>query len=211
MSDKKIDFKKSESKFSKQCPKCYKWILQLSSVTPLSTSSVSKYLFTHTPARRVEATGWPESPLGRDLQACGSERTTGFLSCLRSLKAAITKIKKPLEQNPSRKRNPRQLSAKRLTQQFHLEFLFFPLLFIWLCRVSASALSASVVEYGLLSSSGTQAQQLQCGGFDAPAACGILVPQLGIKPVSPALEGGLLTTEPPAKFQYYFLQVHMNQ
>ena len=75
----------------------------------------------------------------------------------------------------------------------------------------ASALSASVVEHGLLSSSGTQAQQLQCGGFVAPAACGILVPQLGIKPVSPALEGGLLTTEPPAKFQYYFLQVHMNQ
>lgn len=152
MYGKKIDLKKSDSKFSKQCPKCYKWILQLSSVTPLSTSSVSKYLFTHTPARRVEATGWPESPLGRDLQACGSERTTGFLSCLRSLKAAITKTKKPLEQNPSRKRNPRQLSAKRLTQQFHLEFLFFPLLFIWLCRVLASALSASVVEHGLLSS-----------------------------------------------------------
>lgn len=126
MYGEKIDFKKSESMLHKQCPKCYKWILQLSSVTPLSTSSVSKYLFTHAPARRVEATGWPESPSGRDLPACGSERTTGFLSCLRSLKAAITNIKKPLEQNPSRKRNPRQLSAKSLTQQFRLKFLFFP-------------------------------------------------------------------------------------
>ena len=36
-------------------------------------------------------------------------------------------------------------------------------------------------------------------GLSRPAACGILVPPLGIKPVSPALEGGLLTTGPPGK------------
>ena len=139
MYGEKIDFKKSGSKFSKQYPKCYQWILQLSSVTPLSTSSVSKYLFTHTPARRVEATGWPESPLGRDLQARGSERTTGFLNCLRSLKAAITKIKKPLEQNPSRKRNPRQLSAQKAnsTVSSRVSFLSF-LIFIYLAVLGLS-------------------------------------------------------------------------
>ena len=32
-------------------------------------------------------------------------------------------------------------------------------------------------------------------GFSRPAACGILIPQLGIEPASPALHGGLLTTD----------------
>ena len=32
-----------------------------------------------------------------------------------------------------------------------------------------------------------------------PLACGILVPLLGIKPVSPALEGRILTTGPSGK------------
>ena len=32
-------------------------------------------------------------------------------------------------------------------------------------------------------------------------ACGILVPGPGIKPMSPALQGGFLTTGPPGKFQ----------
>lgn len=34
-------------------------------------------------------------------------------------------------------------------------------------------------------------------GFSCPKACGILVPQPGIKPMAPALEGGLLNTGPP--------------
>ena len=40
-------------------------------------------------------------------------------------------------------------------------------------------------------------------------ACGILVPQLGIKPTSPELEGGFLTTGPPGKSlsQFFFLSV----
>ena len=33
--------------------------------------------------------------------------------------------------------------------------------------------------------------------FICPVACGILVPQTGIEPVSPALEGRFLTTGPP--------------
>ena len=38
------------------------------------------------------------------------------------------------------------------------------------------------------------AHRLSC-----PVACGILVPQPGIKPMSPALQGRFLTTGPPGK------------
>ena len=37
-------------------------------------------------------------------------------------------------------------------------------------------------------------------GLNCPTACGILVPQPGIEPTSPALQGGFLTTGPPGKF-----------
>ena len=33
-------------------------------------------------------------------------------------------------------------------------------------------------------------------------ACGVLVPQPGMEPMSPALQGGFLTIEPPGKSQY---------
>ena len=36
-------------------------------------------------------------------------------------------------------------------------------------------------------------------GLSCPAACGILVPRTGIKPMPPALEGGFFTTGPPGK------------
>ena len=36
-------------------------------------------------------------------------------------------------------------------------------------------------------------------GFSCSLACGILVPQAGIEPVFPTLEGGFLTTGPPGK------------
>ena len=36
-----------------------------------------------------------------------------------------------------------------------------------------------------------------------PEACGILVPQPGIEPMSPALEGGFLTTGPPGKSTHF--------
>ena len=38
-------------------------------------------------------------------------------------------------------------------------------------------------------------------GLSFPVACGILVPQSGTEPVSPALEGRFLTTGPPGKSQ----------
>ena len=37
-------------------------------------------------------------------------------------------------------------------------------------------------------------------GLSCPVACGNLVPGPGIKPMSPALEGGFLTTGPPGNF-----------
>ena len=46
---------------------------------------------------------------------------------------------------------------------------------------------------------GTWASLVVALGLSCPSACGILVPQPGIEPASPALEGGFLTTGPPGK------------
>ena len=59
---------------------------------------------------------------------------------------------------------------------------------------------------GLLSSCGLQAPErvgsvVVVRGLSCPMACGILVPRPGIKPVSPALQEGFLTTGPPGKSQ----------
>ena len=62
-------------------------------------------------------------------------------------------------------------------------------IFLWLCLDLAAAGELFIVVWGLLSSLG-----LSC-----PSACGILIPQPGIEPVSPALEGGFLTTGPSGK------------
>ena len=55
---------------------------------------------------------------------------------------------------------------------------------------------------------GMWALSLRCAGsvvvahrLSCPTACGILVPQPGIEPVSSALEGGFFTTGPPGKSQ----------
>ena len=50
----------------------------------------------------------------------------------------------------------------------------------------------------------------------APVACGILVPQLGLEPLSAALQGRFLTTRPPgkspnAKILYKILASQMQQ
>jgi len=44
-------------------------------------------------------------------------------------------------------------------------------------------------------------------GLSGPIACGILVPQPGIKPAFPALEGRFLTTGPLGKSKTYFLNL----
>ena len=123
--------------------------------------------------------------------------------------------------------------------------LFIYLIF-WLRRVLVAAhrifLEACglfVVELRLLSSCGVRAPgcvgSVVCGtqalslrrassivvacGLNCPGACGILVPQPGIKPESLALEGGSSTTGPPGKsppppphprFSVYLL-IHMKE
>ena len=42
-------------------------------------------------------------------------------------------------------------------------------------------------------------------GLSCPVASGLLVPSWGIEPTSPALEGRFLTTGPPGKSLFYFL------
>ena len=39
--------------------------------------------------------------------------------------------------------------------------------------------------------------------------CGVLAPLPGIKPAPPALEGEVLTTEPPEKFRFYNVTVKL--
>ena len=49
-------------------------------------------------------------------------------------------------------------------------------------------------------------------GLSCPVACGILVPQPGIKPTSPALEGGFFTTGSPGKsLLTYFFTSHKKE
>ena len=77
-----------------------------------------------------------------------------------------------------------------------LNFAYWFLLF-WLCWAFVAALGLlSVAEQELWS---TQASVLVVCGLRCPEACGISVPWSGIKPASPALHGGSLTTEPPGK------------
>ena len=66
-----------------------------------------------------------------------------------------------------------------------------------------------VVSHGLLSSCVARAPEhagsvVAANGLSCPAACGILVPQPGIEPASPALEGGFLTAGPPGKSLHIF-------
>ena len=68
-----------------------------------------------------------------------------------------------------------------------LHHLFFFNLFTWLHRV-LDCFSLVVV------------YRLSC-----PATCGILVPQPGIKPASPELEGRFLTTGPQGKSLLHYL------
>ena len=53
--------------------------------------------------------------------------------------------------------------------------------------------------------SGAQTQYLTAHGLRSPAACGVLVPGLGIKPMSSTLECGFLTTGPPGTSQTVFI------
>ena len=78
----------------------------------------------------------------------------------------------------------------------------FVYLFIWLPRVLVVLHEVFIASCGIFHC-GARTQLLWCEGSVVVAcgpscsiACGILVPQPGIKPESPALQGGFLTTGP---------------
>ena len=81
------------------------------------------------------------------------------------------------------------------------------------CRCSLSGCGARAPDCMGSAVFGMRALSLRCmssiavaHGLSCPVACGILVPQLGIEPASPALEGGgFSTTGPPGKSQNYFI------
>ena len=83
-------------------------------------------------------------------------------------------------------------------QQFTISFIYsFIYLFIWLRWVLVASCGSWVHRLDLwCRHMGTvvAASWLSCS-----SACGILVPQPGIEPVSPALQGGFLTTGPSGK------------
>ena len=65
------------------------------------------------------------------------------------------------------------------------------------CRLLA-AVASLVADHRLYS---VQASQVAAHDLSCPVACGILVPGLGIEPVSPVLAGGFLTSGPQGKSQ----------
>ena len=72
------------------------------------------------------------------------------------------------------------------------------------CGTWAPECVGSVVVVRGPSSCGTQAPEcvgsvVAASGPSCPAACGILVPQPGMQPASPALQDGFFTTGPPGK------------
>jgi len=84
-------------------------------------------------------------------------------------------------------------------------FSFFKYLLIWLLPVLVVA-RGNLVASCTISHCGVRTLWLWCVGSVVAAcelsysmACGILVPPPGIELVSPALQGGFLTTGPPEK------------
>ena len=57
------------------------------------------------------------------------------------------------------------------------------------------------IEVHRLSSCGARCSAVVVHGLSGSVACGILVPQPRVKPMSPALQGRFLTTGPPEKSQ----------
>ena len=68
----------------------------------------------------------------------------------------------------------------------------------YICCLFLAVLGLSCSMQALLAACGPFSS-CSAQGLVAPAACGILVPWPGFEPVSPALVGGFLTTEPPGK------------
>ena len=71
-------------------------------------------------------------------------------------------------------------------------------IFVVVCGLSSCAgcVGSAVVACGFQN---TQASVVAEGGLGCSIVCGILVPQPGIQPMYPALQGGSLTAGPPGK------------
>ena len=67
------------------------------------------------------------------------------------------------------------------------------------------------IEVHRLSSCGAHCPAVVAHGPSGSVACGTLVPQPGVKPVSPALQGRFLTTGPPEKSQQIEIELLMNR
>ena len=81
------------------------------------------------------------------------------------------------------------------------------------CRFSLSSCDAWGPEHLESVVCGTRALSLRCANsvvvvcrLSSPAAYGILVPQPGIEPTSPALEGRFFTNGPPGKSHHQFFK-----
>ena len=77
-------------------------------------------------------------------------------------------------------------SSPTLSLHLHMTFFSSPLFLLFSGYAGSSLLCAGSV--------------VRVHGLSFHEACGILVPQPGIEPASPALEGRFFTTEPPGKF-----------
>ena len=89
---------------------------------------------------------------------------------------------------------------------FFSSFFFFNIyVFIWLRWVLVVARGIFIAACGIFHCSVRDLSLQRVGsvvaalGLSCPVACGILVPQPGIKSASPALEGAFLTSGPPRK------------
>ena len=67
------------------------------------------------------------------------------------------------------------------------------------CETCCSTWDLSLQPSGFSLVEGPRFSVVAVRGLSCPMACGILVPQPGIEPMSPALEGRVLTTGPPGK------------
>ena len=86
---------------------------------------------------------------------------------------------------------------------------------MWHTGSSLHHVGSFVKAYGL-SSCGALASAVAMYGLSCPAACGFLALRRGIEPMSPALQGGFLTTRPPGKSQsflkeYLLLNVNISR
>ena len=98
----------------------------------------------------------------------------------------------------------KQVQEIRIGVHFSFFFLIFIYLFMAVSGLKLRHAGSFVVAYSLLSSCSLRVPE--CVG-SIVAAHGILVPQPGIEPVSPELEGGFLTTAPPGKSQQFIFQL----